>query len=224
MALKITHPDTLTPTNKLNDILYGHHHTITGDVDEDLLSSDILTKLSNIETLLTSLSGKTFKLPVIIENKTLPTGSTSFEFTNLNGNNDGIYLLYYHIYMESDANYNIKIIPNSTITTDQKSTITFYTNSYWNYRNNYLMLLNAIDNLKLWHTGQIIIFPKTGMWREYYGHGYYGRDNEAFNGPTQVGGYWKDTTTNITSLKFQSSTSNTFKGEVKLCKMVDLSL
>jgi len=85
-AFEVTHPDTLTPENKLDDIIYSHTHDVEGQADLNQLPQ-------SVQDLIESLGNKKLLGYELIEKKELAAGTTSCTFSNLHGDSDIEYLL-----------------------------------------------------------------------------------------------------------------------------------
>lgn len=224
MPIVVTHSDTLTPSNKLNDILYAHQHTVNSDIDSSDMSTAMQTLLTNIETLLTALSGKTVKIPVLIETKTLPAGTTTTTFSSLNGDSDLEYLLITNVTFDSCSNDSTITLQPNTLTTNLSSVRHFVYHNSHSYSKYDTALAIATNGLK--SDSQIVvetkIYPKTGKNRSVISRSL-NTYSTSYRGVDDFVGVWGDSTTNITSLQLILS-SGSMSGTIKLYKMVDISL
>ena len=224
MVLDITHPDKLTPTNKLDDVIYAHSHNVSGTVDEDLLSQTILDKLAAIESLLEALDGKTFEIPVLISRVSL-SSVQSHTFNDLNGDVDGRYILEFTGI--TSRNFGKIIVKPNNIGTSQLTIIGYWFINDINKGRDPGFILGGTEDVSASQLhAKGILYAKTGKNRimeSLYGN--YGSQNIA---PLQASALaqWLDTTTNITSLVITTNdpTNQTITGDLSLYKIVEITL
>ncbi|MFZ3130706.1 MAG: pyocin knob domain-containing protein [Desulfosporosinus sp.] len=172
----------------------------------------------------------TFRLPKLVERKTISSGSpvTYTDFTGLNGNVDEEYILKYNIYkngtgdipfilqFNGDTGYNYAgqvksfIDNNGSVIEDPASLseqVLRVGETKW----------NAVN----WLSGKMTIEPVTGKPRWVRGSSSF-YATQAQSGFNTFSGFWNNTVSNITSIRFKNTSSNTFYGTVELLKLVDL--
>lgn len=224
MVLDITHPDKLTPTNKLDDVIYAHSHNVSGTVDEDLLSQTILDKLAAIESLLEALDGKTFEIPVLISRVSL-SSAQSHTFNDLNGDVDGRYIIEFT--GTTSGNYGKIIVKPNNIGTSQLTIVGYWFINDMNKGRNTGFLLGTTEDVS---TSQLhakaTLYAKTGKNR--FMESLFGNYGSQSILPIQKSALaqWLDTTTNITSLVITTTepTNQTITGDLSLYKIVEITL
>lgn len=199
MVVQIKHPEKPTVESKIDDEKYMLAHVIDG------------------------MSG-TYRMLKLIEEKTLPTGSTNFIFENLDGDVDESYVLDLRINFEVDTGTKLLMYPNTTITTDQRCNVLNWTNAFWPNKTTELVICYAMDNKKTYIRVYMELDAKTGIERIYLIRGWANMFSNAQYGTVIGGGIWYDTTTNITSLKFALTGTGTMIGTAKLYKQVEIEL
>lgn len=168
--------------------------------------------------------GGLFRVPQLIEEKTLPAGTTSVTFSGLNGDSDREYLLDMDIIITGGGDYPVHLRFNSDDGSNYGSKILQYyasTGSITNF--DYLRVASTGWNEASRVKSLISILATTGIKRRIKGNFTMvpaSTDNMAWN---EVWGYWKDTGGNITQIRLIPVTA-TISGVVRLYKMVDLNL
>lgn len=224
MVLDITHPDKLTPTNKLDDVIYAHSHNVSGTVDEDLLSPTILDKLASIESLLEALAGKTFEIPVLISRVSL-SSAQSHTFNDLNGDVDGRYILEF-TGTTSKNDGKIIVKPNNIDTSQKTAEGYWFANSIGRTSHPAFLLGRTEDVSTAQLHAKGTLYAKTGKNRIM--ESLFGNYGSYRNSPLQHSALaqWLDTTTNITSLVITTTepTNQTITGDLSLYKIVEITL
>ncbi len=168
----------------------------------------------------TITGGGTFRIPKHIETKTL-SNDTGYTFSGLNGDTDGEYFVTFDLFVNSNDERAIWLIPGGATASD-------FDGKDWTENggvdgDGYGFLIASTTWSKQLMRGAITIHPKTGYRRTSYGTRFavHGDTSHVIIHSRSV---WKDTATNITSLVLGIGASNTMTGVVKLYKMVDLTI
>ena len=171
------------------------------------------------------LSDKKMKIPVLIEEKTLPVGTTSIEFTGLNGDEDIEYILEGKITTSGIANDTpIQLKPNNLATNQGSTCHYFIHNNHNSYGNlTYLLLARQHTTATFQMTILSRLLAKTGQIRVLKSSANIVVSNLSYYGQFDYAGFWTDTTTNITSLVI-SVGSGSISGIIKLYKLVEITL
>lgn len=211
MSLIITHPEKPTEENKIDDNDYMANHHLEG----------VLPDFS-------SFPNQKILLPVLIEKKTLPAGTTTTTFSNLNGDSDKLYYITGELSLvRPGTDVIISVQPNSDNTSSNYTGVLL---TWARGQNATRANLPSIETgLRLCQTRiedinnffHAYLYSKSGKNRKYTStpHGFGSSEVNAFI----ISSQWLNNSDNITNLKFVI-TSGSFSGEIKLYKMVDILL
>jgi hypothetical protein len=176
-----------------------------------------------IDLIGNGLSG-TFQLKKLITEVDVSNVS-SYTLSNINGNDDGIYILEYDLSYSPGVTGDVSLTlkPNN-LTTDQVSS-SFRAGGGWHGADNTVgsLRINLGYSTATRFKGKVEINAETGKNRTFTTI-----DAMEIRGTTEsyinyFNGFWKNTTTNITSLVLAISTG-TFSGKIRLYKMIDIEL
>ncbi len=210
---EITHPDILSPTNKLDDKIYAKKHNFSGQLPLENLPDAI-------QSIIDQLSGKTLLGYELVEEKNLPAGTTTYTFDGLDGDVDEEYLIEFNITSTiTKQDKVLGILPNG-ITTN------LVTNIFRNWEggqgslsvNTLLGVINhgEVGNT-LYQIGEMKLFAKTGKPRLGYSRVVSLGPSNVMNGMSSF--RWKDSVTKITNLVFVHE-GGSFSGTVRLWKKI----
>lgn len=192
--------------------------------DEHALSSDLQTLLTLLESIYNALDGKTIRIPVLIETKTLSSAS-SVTFSGLDGDTDGEYLLTGYLkWTTTSYPHDIRFYPNADTSSAFDGAAHYYLSNGGGH--NYMDLSSygvlarnvraGTDPVKL-HT-EIITPPSDYTYSitnsVNYGNSY--TIHEDAHGAHK-------STTNVTSI-YINTTNGTLTGTLSLYKIVEISL
>lgn len=212
---EITHPDILSPTNKLDDKIYAKKHNFSGQLPLENLPD-------GLQSIIDQLGGKILLGYELVEEKNLPAGTTTCTFDGLDGDVDEEYLIEFNV----TSTITIKdkvfgILPNG-ITTN------LFTNIFRNWdsgtgRVSVNTLLGVINHGEvgetLYQIGEMKLFAKTGKPRLGYSRVVSLSPSTTMNGISSF--RWKDSETKITNLVFLHE-GGSFSGTVRLWKKIPI--
>ena len=208
MSLEITHPEKPTEQDKIDDNDYMLPHTINGVLPD-----------------FTGLSGLYIRIPVLVEEKTISSPSSSVTFENLNGDNDKKYLLITDITLtrQSQAYSNLILKPNNDSSNGKSYTVGGVSGSNPNKIEANYIIIGFTDNSQTGIVNSIFnIYPITGKNRTALGKILSQRGT--YISSYISSSYYSVTNTNITSFVIASTDGGTFTGTIKLYKFIDILL
>ncbi|MCC7569982.1 hypothetical protein KO465_01390 [Candidatus Micrarchaeota archaeon] len=212
MTFEITHPEKPTETDKIDDNDYMLPHAING----------VLPDFSSFPNMKA-------RIPILIEEKSVPLDTTEITFSNLDGDTDQLY------YITGEINL-VRVSTNGIIyiqvnNDDVKSNYSGVQIHYYNGSSGVTSTSIPTTELGLRvlqdRSGdqicdfEVTLYSKKGKERKYHAINHHYSPTVAF--VTNNTAIWKNTTDNITSLTFKK-TSGSFSGVIKLYKMVDINL
>lgn len=212
---EITHPDILSPTNKLDDKIYAKKHNFSGQLPLENLPDAI-------QSIVDQLGGKILLGYELVEEKNLPAGTTTYTFDGLDGDVDDEYLIEFNITSTITKNDKVfGILPNG-ITTNLVTNI-FRVWEGGTGRMSVNTLLGVINHgnvgQTLYQSGEMKLFAKTGKPRGGYSHVVSLSPSDTMNGMSSF--RWNDSVTKITNLVFLHE-GGSFSGTVRLWKKIQL--
>jgi hypothetical protein len=172
------------------------------------------------------LPGSTLRLPVLIESKTIDSGTTNVTFSNLNGNNDELYLISFDLnIVVSSGRRFLRVQPNSDSATNYNSHRTIFgtANVSDSPDGSYMPICDTDGNYNTKNQGFAYLWAKTGEYRLLMSDSVFTSTAHSNRGTVSWMGNWKNSADNITSLKFIIS-GGSFGGKIKLYKMVDITI
>lgn len=212
---EITHPDILSPTNKLDDKLYAKKHNFSGQLPLENLPD-------GLQSIVDQLGGKTLLGYELVEEKNLPAGTTACVFDGLNGDVDEKYLLEIEIVVAvTGGNSALRIHVNGISGGYDSEVIRWIgTNAEINnFKNSMAITWHGLNGQTLIQKGRVEIFAKTGTERFYLGDIVSKSPTETVRG--LCGGSWNETITNINSLNI-SHAFGSFSGTIRLWKKIQI--
>ena len=202
IKMQIKHTKTASPENKVNCEDWNSDHQIVEGVS--------ISDLANL--------GVIGYVPITDEINI--SNVSSYSFDNLNGNNDKGYFLEATLVMSATSGDQfIKLQPNGA-DTNCESERHFYgsSNNYQGF--NYFYIGNNGGGVEYKIRIMAYLDASTGDVRFLHGKNIgYQVSNRANRWTIDFGGEWVDTTTNITSLKIQT-TAGTLTGKMRLYKKI----
>lgn len=168
--------------------------------------------------------GGTFKLPQLIEEKTLSAGTTTVTFSNLDGDNDKEYYIIGDVFIVSGGGDRIITIKPNNITTNQAGIRVYHFNYPALDRTSISTLQFAMNGwgADSYCHSEAKLIAETGKPRLYSNHTIDGIVG-SYKGGQMIKAEWNENSTNITSLVFAID-GGSFSGTIKLYKMVDITL
>lgn len=167
--------------------------------------------------------GSKIRLPVLIEEKTIPAGTTSVTFSGLDGDSDLEYFIQYELYIPDTADKIMSLKPNNVATNQKSARFGNWTGSVGQNNYTYLWFTGNGWNKAGYCKGYYYLKAKTGTYRWYHGKDTWTASDFSNWVLQEVSGWWSDTSSNITSLVVAID-SGSFSGTMKLYKMVDITL
>lgn len=212
---EITHPDILTPTNKLDDKIYAKKHNFSGQLPLENLPDAI-------QSIIDQLGGKTLLGYELVENKNLPAGTTTCTFDGLDGDVDEEYLIEFNITSTiTKHDKPIGILPNGIRTNLATSFFRNWgsTQGSGSVSNMLCLLTHGTVGQTLYQSGEMKLFAKTGKPRLGYGRVVSYSPSDLMNGISSF--RWNDSETKITNLVFLHDGAS-ISGTVRLWKKIPL--
>lgn len=167
--------------------------------------------------------GGVFRVPQLIEEKTLPAGTTSVTFSGLDGDSDKEYLCEFNlIIVLGNGGAGLIWKPNNS-SSNQDAVQHRYHSTWDGYSGGNVsrLVYQGTTGDTVYCSGYFIFNAKTGSIRTWRGH-----STSYISSPTlghSNSGVWTDTGTNLTSIVILPDVG-TFSGTIRLYKMVDLNL
>lgn len=168
--------------------------------------------------------GSKIRLPVLIEEKTIPAGTTSVTFSNLNGDVDGEYLIEGNVILVPTGSDNvINLQPNGDTGANYVGVCIagLSTTTLGSSSTSALRLVQSNNVATSYGKFSARIYPVTGILRKFESIGSSQLSGRALSHVSS--GHWTNTASNITSLVCIVS-NGSFSGTIKLYKMVDITL
>lgn len=196
MALVVTHNSTADGDPLIDGDDWNANHTITG--------------------------GGTFQIPKLIETKS-PSNDSSITFSNLDGDTDEIYLCEFRLIITLGSGGASLIWKPNNLTTNQDAVQHRYHNTWDGYSGGNIsrLVYQGSNGDVITCSGFFKLYAKTGLKRTWSGQSVGHSSNPTLGHNNS--GVWTDTSTNLTSIVVLPD-SGTMTGEIKLYKMVDLTL
>lgn len=167
--------------------------------------------------------GSKIRLPVLIEEKTIPAGTTSVTFSGLDGDSDLEYFLEFDVYIPDTADKILSLKPNNLATNQKSARFGNWSGTVSQNNYTYWWLTGNGWSKAGWAKGFVYIKAKTGGRRYYHGKDTWHNSDFSNWLIQEIGGWWSNTSDNITNLVVASD-SGSFSGTIKLYKMVDITL
>lgn len=212
---EITHPDILSPTNKLDDKIYAKKHNFSGQLPLENLPDAI-------QSIIDQLSGKTLLGYELVEEKNLPAGTTTCTFDGLDGDVDEEYLIEFNVTCTiAIQDKSIGIFPNG-VTTNLMSSIIRNWESGQDRRSintSLCLIYHGLVGDTLYQNGEMKLFAKTGRPRLGYGRMASSAATGVMNATSSC--RWNDSETKITNLVFRHE-GGSFSGTIRLWKKIRL--
>lgn len=226
---QIKHPDTLTPENKLDDVLYAHDHEIVGkwpyseiDIGDGIPYDDISDP--PVTPDFSAYPGGTILIPVLISSHDYTDWATSHVVSNINGDDDKEYLIKFTGQLNSATTDKMRCKINNITSYTSQQGVQYPTGAV--SQNNVALIVGGFDwnNLGRYINFHGILKAKTGHPRVCYIQ--IAEINSGLDGShAGAGGWvWRETSTNITSLTFERESGGSFKGLIEVYKLVSISL
>lgn len=215
MVLEITHKEKPTETNKIDDNSYMLPHLLNGTLDSEYITDS---------AILTALSGLTILLPVLIETKNLPPGSTTSTFSDLDGDSVEEYLIISKLnIISSGSDKMVYLKPNNT-------TPNFMSRLYHNDSAkvvganafNFWFIFSSIFSEDTSGVSYFRLYPKSGRNRQIIGTSEY--LSTTHHSQQRSSGSWTNNTDNITSIVIECQSGGSMSGEIKLYKIIEITL
>jgi len=211
------------------DLLDGVNPSATGGTANAIVKARADGTIDNDYLPLSEKSG-TLRIPKVIDRRVIPIGSpVSFvTFTGLNGNSDGEYQLKYNIYKNGTGDISFILQFNGDTAYNYSSQVKTSIDNNGSVIEDPATLSEQVLrvgetkwNAVNWLNGKMDIWALTGSPRFVRGDSsfYASLSQSGFN---NFSGFWNNNSTNITSITFKNTASNTFYGTVELVKLVDL--
>lgn len=163
------------------------------------------------------------RIPQLVEEKTVPALATNSLFSGLDGDANPLYLFDFELTVVATGEPILYFLPND-LATNLRSTV----NRWWSntgdsvtYTDKMSIIRHGAAGQTLYYSGWFLLRGKTGKYRLWKG-------TWETDGPSQFlhgnsGGAWRESATNLTSLKFYI-TNATMSGTIKLYKLFDTAL
>jgi hypothetical protein len=117
---EITHPDILSPTNKLDDKIYAKKHNFSGQLPLENLPD-------GLQSIVDQLGGKILLGYEFVDEKNLPAETTSVIFDELDLETDGGYLIEFNVLISNPSfPYQLYLLPNNSSSNLRSSIAYFY--------------------------------------------------------------------------------------------------
>lgn len=139
----------------------------------------------------------------LVEQKTLTSDVSQYDFSSLDGDSDYVYLLTFHIFNYTAGNSTIYLEPNGSTTNDSSKHMRWWStaNASASYNTSTVIANVPISN---YAAGFVYLFANSSSESQAFKRSYFGM---SVNNLTELAyghmrtGLWADTSTNITSLR-----------------------
>jgi len=211
------------------DLLDGANPTATGGTANAIVKARSGGTVDPNYLPFSDKSG-TFRLPKVVERKTISSGSpvSYTDFTGLNGNVDEEYILKYNIYKNGTGDISFILQFNGDTGNNYAGQVKSFIDTGGSVTEDPASLSETVlrvgetkFNAVNWLSGEMTINPVTGKPRFVQGKSSF-MATQAASGFDIFSGFWTNTANNITSIRFKNTSTNTFYGTVELLKLVDL--
>lgn len=155
----------------------------------------------------------------LVEAKTVTANSTTLTFSGLDGDTDSAYMLVWSIINNAGANVFYSVQPNG-VTSNQGGTFSNWTTTFNSSTTSALTVGNGLDGgnsygVAYFYASKSIdsIARKRGTWSQ----GTYTSAAAAASGTFVSSGIWNESSTNVTSIEFESDSANGIGDGSRVC-------
>ena len=199
MALVVTHNSTADGDPLIDGDDWNANHTLTG--------------------------GGTFRLPVLIESKTLAAGTVTTTFSDLDGDSDVEYFMWFNLVSADGLKQKMYFSGDTTDSHYDGMEQGFWTGGTWNTGEIKPFFVDYNSTAGMGCYGTCLINAKTGNYRPVITKSITFGSQSDLPHPINNIFQWEDSSTNITSITINhDDADHGFSGSSKLYKMVDLTI